>query len=369
MMHEQQIAKELASRRRVAQVDSNEELALGHCFMPYSIPNGKVVLAGNIIADNVKMIPFLPEKGMLAPILSMRRSVGGSVCNTGIALKTLDSALEVAALGKIGSDDAGDFVVNEMSRHGLDVSLVSRTDAAPTTFTDCMTLTTTGERTFFNMHGADSLLSPEDVDPRSLDCAIFHLGYLLLLDGLDAADGDYGTKAARLLAKVQAAGVKTSIDIVSEQSDRFVRIVRPALRYCDYCVVNEIEASRATGRDGDDMRGLCEGLMSLGVRECAVVHRPEGSAAMYGAGRFVSVGSLDLPKGWIVGSTGAGDAFCAGMLYSFLAGMSPEEGMRLASCAAACNLSVADSTSGARTLSETLDLEKRFNRRSICWST
>ena len=369
MMREQQRAKALASRRRAAQVDSNESLALGHCFMPHSIPNGKVVLAGNIIADNVKMIPFLPEKGMLAPILSMRRSVGGSVCNTGIALKTLDSALEVAALGKIGSDDAGDFVVNEMSRHGLDVSLVSRTDAAPTTFTDCMTLTTTGERTFFNMHGADSLLSPEDVDVSKLDCDIFHLGYLLLLDGMDAPDAEYGTKASRLLAKVQAAGIKTSIDIVSEQSDRFVSIVRPALRYCDYCVVNEIEAARATGRDGDDMRGLCEGLMSLGVKECAVVHRPEGSAAMDGAGRFVSVGSLDLPKGWIVGSTGAGDAFCAGMLYSFLAGMSPEEGMRLASCAAACNLSVADSTSGARTLSETLDLEKRFNRRSICWST
>jgi sugar/nucleoside kinase (ribokinase family) len=329
----------------------------------------RIVLAGNIIADNVKMIPVWPEKGMLAPIESMRRSVGGSVCNTGITLKTLVPSLEVAALGKVGMDDAGTFVLGELGRRGIDVSLVARTDAAPTTFTDCMTLTTTGERTFFNMHGADSLLSPEDVDPRSLDCAVFHLGYLLLLDGLDAADGDYGTKAARLLAKVQAAGVKTSIDIVSEQSDRFVRIVRPALRYCDYCVVNEIEASRATGVDKDDMRGLCEGMMSLGVRECSVVHRPEGSAALDRGGRFATIGSLALPDGWIVGSTGAGDAFCAGMLYSFLAGMSPEEGMRLASCAAACNLSVADSTSGARTLSETLDLEKRFNRRSICWST
>ena len=51
------------------------------------------------------------------------------------------------------------------------------------------------------------------VDVSKLDCDIFHLGYLLLLGGMDAPDEEYGTKAARLLAKVQAAGIKTSVDI------------------------------------------------------------------------------------------------------------------------------------------------------------
>ena len=235
-----------------------------------------------------------------------------------------------------------------------------------------MTVASTGERTFFNMHGADSSFVPEDVDPAALGCDIFHLGYLLLLDGLDAEDAEYGTKAARLLAKVRAAGIKTSLDIVSEQSDRFARIVRPALKHCDYVVINEVEGSLATGISALDengrpsktgLRSICEALFGLGVGEQVVVHCPDLSVSMDKAGNFTSVPSLELPAGWIKGSVGAGDAFCAGMLYSFLKGMSAEDGMRLASCTAAMNLAASDSVSGARSLAETLALETRFQRR------
>ena len=325
--------------------------------------NNRIVLAGNIITDNIKMITRWPDKGMLVPITSLKRAVGGSVCNSGIDLKTLDPSLEVAALGMVGADDAGDFALDVLTRRGLDVSLVARAKDVPTSFTDCMTVEGTGERTFFNMHGADSSLTPEDVNVEALNCKIFHLGYLLLLDGLDAPDAEYETKAARLLAKVRAAGIETSVDIVSEQSDRFARIVKPALKHCDYAVINEIEASRATGVDKDDMRGLCEGLLRLGVRKRVVVHRPERSAAMDADGSYCELASLSLPKGWIVGSTGAGDAFCAGMLYSFMRDLDPETGMRIASCAAAANLAVADSTSGAKSLDETMALEQRFGRQ------
>ena len=61
-----------------------------------------IILAGNILVDNVKTITAWPEKGMLVPITSLARAVGGSVCNTGIDLKTLDPALKVGALGKVG---------------------------------------------------------------------------------------------------------------------------------------------------------------------------------------------------------------------------------------------------------------------------
>ena len=84
---------------------------------------------------------------------------------------------------------------------------------------------------------------------------------------------------------------------------------------------------------------------------------------MDGEGNFSLLPSLALPKGYIVGSVGAGDAFCAGMLYSFACGLPLPEGMKIASCAAACNLSAADSISGARSLAETLALENKFGRR------
>ena len=330
-----------------------------------------IVLAGNIIVDNIKLIPSWPEKGMLVPITEMHRAVGGSVCNSGVDLKTLDPSLTVKALGMVGDDDPGNFARDFLESKGLDVSLVKRLPSIPTSFTDVMTVSGTGERTFFNMHGADSRLVPDDVNPATLGCDIFHLGYLLLLDGLDAPDEEFGTKAARLLAKVQAAGIKTSLDIVSEQSDRFARIVRPALGHCDYVVINEIEGGLATGLDplgadgrptADTLRPICEKLFELGVKRQVVVHCPQLSVSLDAAGGFTALPSLKLPAGWIKGSVGAGDAFCAGMLYSFMKGLSAEEGMRLASCAAACNLAAPDSVSGAKSYTETIALDSQFPR-------
>ena len=322
-----------------------------------------IVFCGNIIIDQIKMISRWPDRGMLVPISSAKRAVGGLVSNTAIDLKALDPGVDVKALGKVGADDNGDFVVRFLESKGVDCSLVEKTGARPTSFTDVMTVEGTGERTFFNLHGADSTLVPDDIDVSALDCGIFHFGYLLLLDGMDAPDDEYGTKAARVLARVQAAGIKTSVDIVSEQSDRFARIVRPALKYCDYCVINEIEGSMATGAKSDDLKGICEGLFGLGVRERVVVHCPDVGVTMDRDGEFVRVGSLKLPDGWIKGTVGAGDAFCAGTLYSLLQGFDPEKTLRLASCAAATNLTVADSVSGARSYDETMALDARFGRK------
>lgn len=333
-----------------------------------------IVFAGNILNDVVKVISEWPEKGRLVQIKSLTRAVGGSVCNSGVDLKTLDPSLNVAALGKVGDDDAGDFVTGFLADRGLDVSRVTRVEGVPTTFTDVMTVAGTVERTFFNMHGADSTLVPDDVDVSALGCDIFHLGYLLLLDGLDAPDDEYGTRGARLLARVHDAGIKTSLDLVSEQSDRFQRIVRPALKHCDYVVINELEAAAATGLPAVDasgrataatLRALAEAVLSCGVKERVVVHSPDVSVSLDNAGAFAAVPSLDLPSGWIAGSVGAGDAFCAGMLYAIMKDLPAEEGLRLASCAAACNLAVPDSVSGAKPLAETWALDARFPRKTL----
>ena len=52
---------------------------------------------------------------------------------------------------------------------------------------------------------------------------------------------------AKLLHRAQEKGIKTSIDVVSEASDRFRKKVCPALRYTDYCIINEVEAGATTG--------------------------------------------------------------------------------------------------------------------------
>lgn len=70
--------------------------------------------------------------------------------------------------------------------------------------------------------------------------------------------------------------------------------------------------------------------------------------------------SLKLPSGWIKGSVGAGDVFCAGALYAIMKGFDPEKLLRVGSCAAAMNLAVLDSISGAKSSEETF---------KNCWAT
>ena len=43
-------------------------------------------------------------------------------------------------------------------------------------------------------------------------------------------------------------GMKTSIDVVSEAGERFARLVTPALKYTDYCIINELETPADHGR-------------------------------------------------------------------------------------------------------------------------
>ena len=112
--------------------------------------------------------------------------------------------------------------------------------------------------------------------------------------------------------------------MVSEASDRFRQLVPPALKYTDYCVINEYEAQQTTGvplRDESDrlipenLPKALEAMKSMGVTTWAVIHCPEGGFGLDENGALVSAGSLILPGERIVGSVGAGDAFCAGVLY------------------------------------------------------
>ena len=215
----------------------------------------KIGIAGNVLVDVLKVCDCWPDKGMLTNIQEVSYSVGGCVCNTAIDLKKLDEEnTDVAVYGRIGKDEYGDFAMDVMKKHGLDVSNVKRTQG-DTSYTDVMTDKRSGERTFFQRRGVNACFSESDVDLDALNCEIFHLGYLLLLDALDEADEEFGTKAARLLHMVQMRGIKTSIDLVSEQSERFQRVIIPALQYCDYVVINEVEAGRLSGLNPCDENG------------------------------------------------------------------------------------------------------------------
>lgn len=332
-----------------------------------------ITAAGNWIVDRVKQVDCLPRRGMLANIKSMSDSPGGAPANVLNDLARLKSPFPLAGLGVIGDDADGQYLKQTFTDLGVDISALVTTAEAPTSFTDVMNDVTEGNRVFYHHRGANALFEPKHVDISQLNCRIFHLGYLLLLDAMDQPHAEHGTVAADLLRQIQEAGILTSVDVVSEEGDRFTKIVPPALKYVDYLILNEVEAGYAAGiknvRDesgklnGEALIEAVERLYQFGNMKLVAVHMPEGAYIREQSGKRSSVGSLDIPKGFIAGAVGAGDAFCAGMLYGLHEGWEPIEAARLGGCCAIASLSKPGASEGILPLAETQAFGTRFEEQ------
>ena len=333
-----------------------------------------ITIAGNIIVDVVKEIDRYPDIGMLVNIRDVAKAVGGCVPNTSINLAKIDGNIPINVLGRVGDDENGRYVLGKMRENGIETKDVVISGTKMTSFDDVMSLRG-GERTFFCMQGANSEFCPSDIDIDMLDCEIFHIGYILLLDEFDASDAEYGTVMAGFLAQLQNKGIKTSIDVVTSAGGDYASKITPALRYCSYAIMNEIECSSIWNvdvymPDGTlnvyRIRDCMERMASVGVKDKVIIHCKEAAFVLdVKTGNFESVASLNIPGSVIKGSVGAGDAFCAGCLYGLYNGYSDRKLIEFASAAAACSLFEANAVDGMKSRDDLALLENKYGRRKL----
>ncbi len=331
-----------------------------------------IACAGNWIVDHVKMVDHLPGRGMLGNIQSETPGTGGAPFNVLVDLARMGAAFPLVGIGVVGHDSGREFIDRICGSCHIDISGLVTVEDAETSYTDVMTESGSGDRVFYHYRGANAIFGIEHVPISTMSCRIFHLGYLLLLDRMDEPDETYGTAAARLLSQVQKAGIKTSVDVVSEESDRFQQIVPASLRYTNYLMLNEIEIGRTTGRkvrtangllDGSAVKEAVDALYELADMDLVVVHMPEGAYLRTRDGQCLSRGSLVLPERYIQGTVGAGDAFCAGMLYGIHEAWDNGEAMMLGASAAAASLAHPSATDGMMPLAKVMELAAKFPER------
>ena len=328
----------------------------------------KICVAGNMIVDLLYPVRGLPGPGELTtigdPIL---RSTGGAVCNVIGDLAIIDNNLSLAALGRTGTDPEGDYILESLRNfRNVDLSMVKR--HGKTSFTAVMADEITKERTFFHYRGANAAFCEEDIDLSKIAGSLFHIGYILLLDTLDLEDSEYGTKMARLLCNARKYGIETSVDVVSETGDRFKRLVPPTLKYTDYCIINEVEAEQITGiklRESGNLikTNIPEALKTIrnfGVSKWIVIHSPEGGFGMDSSGKYAESEAINLPPQAIMGKVGAGDAFCAGVLYTASQNGILEEGLEMGNAAAAASLLKPGAVEGMKSADELKKLRSVF---------
>jgi ribokinase len=285
----------------------------------------RVVVVGDVMVDVVARLSGSVAPGSDSPARVAFQG-GGQAANTAAWLAL--AGARVALVGRVGADAAGREAVGELGALGVETRLAVDPDRSTGT---CVVLVTPdGERTMFPDAGANGGLAAADLG-ADLFVRGDHLhiaGYALLRDGSRGA-------ALSAMERAGAAGMTVSVDPSS------AALLSGGLRRLgkgvDLVVPNELEAEALTGLSdpaaaaGVLAESFPEVVMTLGV----------GGALWTDGSRVLHVSA---PAADVVDTTGAGDAFAAGLLAARVRGASPQEALE-AGCALAGR---AVAVSGAR---------------------
>ncbi len=266
-----------------------------------------VVTVGVVCADvMVRPVDSFPERGKLTLVPQLEIHLGGLASVTAAVLSQLGG--QAGVIGRLGADGFGDYISGALAKSGVDVSRLKR-DAAEGTSATVVLIGEDGERTFLHRVGATAAISEADVDLDYVKSAkVFHWGGPAITPGLD------GPPMGRVMERVRALGVKTSMDTVYDGTGVWFPLIEAALPHVDIVMTNHEEGSRYTGKDScEDIAGV---FLSHGAEAVMVKLGHEG---LYVQNRETA---HQLPAHTVtaVDTTGAGDAACAGFLYGYTQG-------------------------------------------------
>lgn len=255
-----------------------------------------LIVSGNIVVDLIVRPVDAVRWGASVWVESMTRSIGGNGANTAYA--AAKHGARVRLLGAAGTDDAGDWVLDQLRAAGVDASGVARV-AGPTASTVAL-VRSDGERCFLHLPGASLEALAEPL--RFVDGAHYHLAAPF------AVPKQRG-HLAESLAAARAAGMSTSLDTQWDSRGEWMSTLGPALPLIDLLFANEEEARQLTGTDG-----AAEAARRFGVRTL-VLKQGAGGCAVIGDGVDFRDPAEDVTA---IDTTGAGDVFVGAFLAEWL---------------------------------------------------
>jgi sugar/nucleoside kinase (ribokinase family) len=263
---------------------------------------------------------------------SMSLVVGGSAAITAVAAARL--GLRVALLAATGADAAGNFMLAELARAGVDTaSMATRTDL-PTGMT--VALSRGNDRAILTAMGAIGALTPADV-PADLLARTRHVhvsSYFLL-------EASLGPGLAAVLAAARAGGTSTSLDTNWDPAQRWGSdALRAAIAQTDLLVPNEAEALAIAGSDT-----LPDAVRALGKTGTRLVVKLGARGALCAENEHSY--HVALPPVRAVDTTGAGDCFNAGLIAGLQRGLDLPHAAALGCAAGAASTGAPGGTAAA----------------------
>ena len=361
---------------------------------------GKVISAGHICLDITPVFPagrrYRQVGDLLVPGKLIRTEAasvhtGGSVANTGLALKLLGN--DVTLLGKVGNDAFGSAVKRILGEYGAGGLI---TDGESSTSYSVVLAVPGTDRIFLHNPGANDTFSAADIPEEALsEAVLFHFGYPTLMKRMYE---NGGAELREMFRRVKEKGIATSLDLaavdpLSEAGQAPWReILAGVLPFVDFFVPSfeelcymldrpRYDELSARGGDVTEQEGildLADGLartcLEMGCGAALIKCGLSGMAWRAGSReRFARVGerlkvNADawadragrqpcFPAETVRSATGAGDVSIAAYLTALMNGEGPEDCAKLAAAEGCASVSSYDALGGVLPLEE---LEKRI---------
>lgn len=241
------------------------------------------------------------------------------------AIVAAKHGLKVQAVGGVGHDLMGDWVLKRLADFGVDAENMQRCDDFMTS-SSIVTTRPDGARPALHKRGATAgfYVDDDSVD-RVLDTKIFHIGGVGLMDAMDQG------RNAELLAEAKTRGITTTLDVFASTPDD-LPLIKPLLASTDVFMPSEEEAMALSGLT--DYEDIARFLLDQGVGAVILTLGADGAMYRDRDGTAIDMPAFDID---VVCSCGCGDCFNAGFATGLHLGRSIEDCIRLGQASSAQN--------------------------------
>ena len=268
----------------------------------------EILVVGSLNADLVVRAPRFPQPGETISGEDLQVIPGGKGANQAVAAARLGAS--VSMLGRVGKDNFGDFLLENLKQNKVDASLAQRDDSS--TGTAIIVVDASGQNSIVLSAGANGNVSTTDVDNISF------ANYQLLL----------------LQLEIPLPAVLRAAQRAKENNVRVILNPAPArqlpdelIALADFIIPNETELSLLTGQKIEDIssaesavrnllrRGAKNVIVTLGSKGALLVNKETNK-------------QVDTFKVDVIDTTAAGDAFIGGFATALLQNKSLEESVQ-----------------------------------------
>ena len=294
-------------------------------------------------------VEALPPKGGTYFVEEFALAVSGAAGSP--AIVAAKNGLKVRAVGGVGEDDMGDWVMMKLAKYGVDTELMQRCPGVATS-SSIVTTRPDGARPALHKKGATGAFYVEDRDIDAvLDTKILHVGGVGLMDRMDQG------RTAEILQEARARGVVTTLDVFASSADDMPAL-RRLLPHADYFLPSEEEAMAVTGRE--DLGDVTAALLEEGTGAVVLTLGADGALYRDARGRRYYTPAFQID---VKCTCGCGDAFNAGFATGLHLGLSIEDCVTYGQAASAQNATGLGSQAGNRDLATTRHFIETTPRR------